>query len=381
MIKRIIILLVVVLGIFSILSIASHSLNAAVPERVVDTTFLTAPTESMIDLINSNVIHFDHASVGSNTTSGLSTIVINSKQVELIDNARGNPPAAEKVTNWRDLLIARNTDGTPDDDIDIAAFKWCYIDDQDVYNSTTPDNLAGLITAITELRSHVNPRVSGIKLVIFTVPLETSASAAKVEDNIRIRNLTSTFAGLWVYDIADFESRHTNGSQCLVGGVPVLCAEYTSDGGHPSTAEGESRVGTGFLLSLYQAASSSALTPTPVPTVPTTLKNVYFTFGKLRYGRYAGPSQLRAGDYIYLKNYDPKKLKLLAISLYDYTKKGNQCYTRTWRNSTTMYMRTCSLLPTKRKYAFIFTFRDTATSVVVKKYFVVNTISSGTVTY
>jgi hypothetical protein len=136
-----------------------------------------------------------------------------------------------------------------------------------------------------------------------------------------------------------------------------------------------------------------AFTPTPTPTVtvtasptptstpmPDTLKRVYFTFGKLRYGRYASSSQLRYGDYIYLKNYDPKKIKLLAISLYDYTLARNQGYTRTWRSSTHMYMRTNYYLPNKRKYAFIFTFQDIATSAVIKKYFVVNNISSTTIT-
>jgi hypothetical protein len=120
---------------------------------------------------------------------------------------------------------------------------------------------------------------------------------------------------------------------------------------------------------------------TTLTGVPTTLRNVYFTFGKLRYGRYASSYQMRSGDMIYLKNYNPKQVKLLAISLYDYSKKGNQCYTRTWRNSTAMYMRTCGLLPAKRKYAFIFTFQDVATRAVIKKYFVVNNISSSTITY
>jgi uncharacterized protein YjiK len=115
--------------------------------------------------------------------------------------------------------------------------------------------------------------------------------------------------------------------------------------------------------------------------IPTTLQNVYFTFGKLLYGRYAAPSQMRSGDNIYLKNYDPKKVKLLAISLYDYNTKGNQCYSRTWKSSTQMYMKTCGLLPAKRKYAFIFTFQDIATRTIIKKYFVVNTISSSTITY
>jgi hypothetical protein len=127
--------------------------------------------------------------------------------------------------------------------------------------------------------------------------------------------------------------------------------------------------------------ATASVAPTPVPTaLPLTLKNVYFTFGKLLYGRYASPSTLRRGDYIYLKNYDPRKIKLLSISLYDYIKDGNQCYSRTWRTSTSMYMKTCGLLPTKRKYTFIFKFQDIQTGVIVKKHFVVNTISAGTIT-
>lgn len=109
------------------------------------------------------------------------------------------------------------------------------------------------------------------------------------------------------------------------------------------------------------------------PELPTTLKNVYFTFGYLKYNQTYTPSRLRSGDYIYLKNYDPKKLQLLAISLYDYTTKGNQGYTRTWKSWNSMYMRTNYLLPPNRQYAFIFTFRDVATGVSSKKYFVLHT--------
>jgi hypothetical protein len=116
------------------------------------------------------------------------------------------------------------------------------------------------------------------------------------------------------------------------------------------------------------------------PTIPTTLKNVYFTFWTIKYGNYVTPTKMRLGDNISLKNYDPKKIKLLAISLYDYTTKGNQCYSRTWKNSTQIYIKTCALLPKGRKYAYIFTFKDVSTGTIVKKYFTFNTIRAGVVT-
>lgn len=104
--------------------------------------------------------------------------------------------------------------------------------------------------------------------------------------------------------------------------------------------------------------------------LPTTLTNVYFTFGRLRYGKTFTTSQLRSWDMVYLKNYDPKKIKVTQFFLYDYVKKGNQGFTKIWKSSTSLSVRTNYLLPTKRKYAYIMEFQDIATGIKVKKYFV-----------
>lgn len=104
--------------------------------------------------------------------------------------------------------------------------------------------------------------------------------------------------------------------------------------------------------------------------LPTTLTNVYFTFGRLRYGKTFTSSQLYSWDTVYLKNYDPKKLKVTQFFLYDYVKKGNQGFTKLWKSSTTLNVRTNYLLPTKRKYAYVMEFQDIATGIKVKKYFV-----------
>jgi subtilisin family serine protease len=124
---------------------------------------------------------------------------------------------------------------------------------------------------------------------------------------------------------------------------------------------------------------------TPVQSAQASLSAViapvYFTFWTIRYGNYASPTKLRSGDNISLKNYNASKVQLLSISLYDYTTKKNQCYTRTWKSSTQIYMKTCANLPTGRKYAFIFKFKEKATGVVKTMYFVVNTIRPGVVTY
>ena len=48
----------------------------------------------------------------------------------------------------------------------------------------------------------------------------------------------STYAGSEpVFDIAIIESTRANGTRCLDGtGVPALCPEYTTDGGHLNAA-------------------------------------------------------------------------------------------------------------------------------------------------
>lgn len=104
--------------------------------------------------------------------------------------------------------------------------------------------------------------------------------------------------------------------------------------------------------------------------LPTTLTNVYFTFGRLRYGKAFTTSQLRSWDMVYLKNYDPKKIKVTQFFLYDYVKKGNQGFTKIWKSSTSLSVRTNYLLPTKRRYAYIMEFQDITTGIKIKKYFV-----------
>lgn len=109
---------------------------------------------------------------------------------------------------------------------------------------------------------------------------------------------------------------------------------------------------------------------TTTVSLPIVLTNVYFTFGKLRYNQTVFSSQLRAIDTVYLKNYNPSQVRLTQFFLYDYVKKGNQGFTKTWRNSTSFTLRTNYLLPAPRKYAYVAEFQDISTGTKIKKYFV-----------
>lgn len=108
-------------------------------------------------------------------------------------------------------------------------------------------------------------------------------------------------------------------------------------------------------------------------TTPLSLQNVYVTFSRFKYNKYVSPSALRAGDTAYIKNFNTSKLKLLQIFLYDYEKRGNQGFTKSNVTSTSMFLRTSYLLPTGKRYAYVFKFQDRATGIVATKYFVVYT--------
>ncbi len=112
-------------------------------------------------------------------------------------------------------------------------------------------------------------------------------------------------------------------------------------------------------------------TPTPTPTIPISLQNVYFTFGRYRYGKTTTASDLYRGDTLYVKNFDPKKLRILQLFLYDYVKKGNQGYTERIINSTTRFAKTNYLLPRNRQYAYVMKFQDIETGIIMTKYFVI----------
>jgi hypothetical protein len=128
---------------------------------------------------------------------------------------------------------------------------------------------------------------------------------------------------------------------------------------------------------LYDQTSSGLYEATVVNDMPASLKSVYFTFWKFKYGAYVSPAQMKVGDNISLKNFDPKKVRVLSISLYDYVINKNQCNARTWKNSTTLYMKACTNLPTGRKYTYIMKFQDIATGYVRTMYFVFNTVRPG----
>ncbi len=125
-----------------------------------------------------------------------------------------------------------------------------------------------------------------------------------------------------------------------------------------------------FTTSVAPTPSVTATpTPTPAPTLPASLQNVYTTFAKFKYGKYIAPAALKKGDTIYLKNFDPNKVKVIQIFLYDYAKKGNQGYVQSKVTKNSMFLRTTGTLPSNKQYAYVVKLQDKATKIITTKYF------------
>ena len=250
---------------------------AADADKIINHANLGTITQGMIETVNQHNILFEHASVGANVIDGLSGINAGGVYVDITaypapvnfpgvyDYNRGNPAAQAKVDQFVSDIIAQNTDGTPADDIEIAAFKWCYIDE-----GTATYNM--IANGITTLRNHANSRVNSVKLIIFTMPTRSAGTAGLNTLNSQLRNLPPQFSDVWVYDIQDLEATRGNNTYCINNGYNALCNEvgndYTVDGYHPDTTLGSDRVGQGFFMALYEVASGGASpspTPTPIP--------------------------------------------------------------------------------------------------------------------
>lgn len=149
----------------------------------------------------------------------------------------------------------------------------------------------------------------------------------------------------------------------LQGATNVKCTSHTT-----TVDQIMDCCGPGKVLNATETACVDPANP-----VSSALQNVYVTFGRFKYNRYVSPASLRTGDTAYIKNFDRTKIRLIQVFLYDYEKRGNQGYAKSNVTPSSMYLKTTSLLPTGKRYAYVFKFQDNASGTIATKYFVVYT--------
>jgi hypothetical protein len=240
--------------------------SAVTVTKVIDHSFYdpSALSDAEITAAATLKVYFEHASVGQCladdgtilTTSGLSALkgsnsrytckrltwdhhngpsAMLASEAALLtsglgDNFRSNPDAETKVSYFNTSI------GTINSYIDVAMFKFCYIDFD---NSLTA---ASLFTTVQTVMDKLESSYPNITFVWWTMPVTSASygesySTAKERRsayNTAVRNYCKT-NDKWLFDIADIES-HDGDTAITASGYEAQYAGYTDDGGHPNAA-------------------------------------------------------------------------------------------------------------------------------------------------
>ena len=232
-------------------------------------------------------IFFGHQSVGYNIIDGI-TDILNERDYIKLNVIEAREPAVFDQPVFAHSQVGMNTepfskikrfveimDAGVGSKIDIAFFKFCYID---IMRDSDPQEIFDSYNAALE---EVNSRYPNTKFLHVTVPIRSAPKGAKrylkqtvkqligrpgfLEDNMMRRryndllNNAYSKTGLF-FDLALIESVNTEGFKChvLQGAekVCVMAPEYTEDGGHLN-GRGRKLVAEQLLIILAEMASRS----------------------------------------------------------------------------------------------------------------------------
>jgi hypothetical protein len=161
-----------------------------------------------------------HASVGENINDGLDALQGQSAKYNrsrwIFEN-RGNPGWKAKVDDLVDQTAARSSS------FDVLTMKLCYID-TDASFAYYRDKMVQLETSYPAKR-----------FVWWTMPIMTQGDADRQSFNDQVRAYAQA-NGKILFDIADIEAYNAAGQKRTDGGYEAMWDEWSSDGGHLSSA-------------------------------------------------------------------------------------------------------------------------------------------------
>jgi hypothetical protein len=217
-------------------------------------------------------VYFEHASVGQNIMGGLEALETDESRYTFTrggewsddsagfndttitdwfaanngfgDNARGNPGFSDKVTRFD----SRVRSGLFAAGIDVAMFKFCYIDSPGDGDAQTCFN------QVRTIMEGLQEDYPDTVFVWWTMPIEITTNADRQEYNELVRTYCLE-NDQWLLDIADIECHDPSGTpQADASGYERLFAEYASDDyGHLNT-DGSERVARAWWVLLARIA-------------------------------------------------------------------------------------------------------------------------------
>jgi len=170
-----------------------------------------------------------HASIGQNIDSGLDQLQSQDSRYDrsrIVLQSRGNPGWEQKISD----LIEQADDYASQ--YDVLTMKFCYVDSSASWTEYRD--------AMLQLESEHPDKT----FIWWTIPTKRDSQPAIEAFNNQARAFASANNKL-LFDIADIESHHADGSACEADGVESMCPEWTDDGGHLNPS-GSLRVAKAF---------------------------------------------------------------------------------------------------------------------------------------
>lgn len=236
---------------------------------IASATYTIAPGEpiepdyaALLSSMASKAWFFGHRSVGSNIMDGLGrllaaypgsgltrTYLINGSpragqfadaQVGANQNPYSKISSDHEVTQAPSFETHIRSGGAGT--ADFALMKLCYVDIADSANMDTRAEVDALFALYQQTLAELEADHPSIRFLHVTEPLLAASMPGAVQTNTLREYFNDKLRAAYgdrVFDLADWESRDRSGNLILSSGVRVLYPEWTSDGGHLSTAGGD----------------------------------------------------------------------------------------------------------------------------------------------
>ena len=199
--------------------------------------------DAQVATLISQKTFFGHQSVGSNILQGVYDLMAADSRLTLTMVSSANP-ASVTGPAFIESVIGQNGDPASKNAAfaaiinngfgaqgGIAMYKYCWVD---ISDST---NVKRMFADYRGVVDALKAKYTALKIVHITAPL---AAEASVNRNTYNKLLRQTYPANSIFDLAEVESTHANGSRSytVIGGEPIytLASEYTDDGGHLNAA-------------------------------------------------------------------------------------------------------------------------------------------------
>lgn len=162
--------------------------------------------------------------------------------------ANGDPAA--KLASFADF-IDRQGFG---DAVDVAIFKFCYLDFASTSNVNTMAGVQALEATYRNTMAGIKARHPNLRIIHITVPLNNYWNYNRNDLRAEMGRFMRAEYGAdgFVFDLQNIETFAASGPDCAHGGIPVACDPYIGGTGH-LTDFGANNAAKGLLYTILRA--------------------------------------------------------------------------------------------------------------------------------